>query len=253
MIFSVVAWWVNSASDRYVLSWICGGGVSGVYAVAYKIPSILSMFGNVFSQAWSISAIKEFDPDDSDGFFGGTFGLMSFAMSLACSAVMIFDIPLAWFLYANDFFEAWRFVPPLLMSVVFDVLCQFIGGVFTATKDTKTLSYTTISGALVNVVLNFALVPFFGAMGAAVATMLGYGGVLVARIIALRKHIQMRFSWRKVGCTYAFLFVQLAVSEFGLKLIPLQVVLMACMIYVNRREFGKVFVTAKNALPGIGK
>lgn len=101
--------------------------------------------------------------------------------------------------------------------------------------------------------LNFALIPFFGAMGAAVATMLGYGGVLVARIIALRKHIQMRVSWRKVGCTYVFLFVQLVVSEFGLKLIPLQVVLMACMIYVNRREFGKVFATAKNALPGIGK
>ncbi|MFR7798074.1 MAG: oligosaccharide flippase family protein [Collinsella sp.] len=76
LIFSVVAWWVNSASDRYILSWICGVGVSGVYAVAYKIPSILSMFGNVFSQAWSISAIKEFDPDDSDGFFGRTFGLM---------------------------------------------------------------------------------------------------------------------------------------------------------------------------------
>lgn len=253
LIFSVVAWWVNSASDRYILSWICGVGVSGVYAVAYKIPSILSMFGNVFSQAWSISAIKEFDPDDSDGFFGGTFGLMSFAMSLACSAVMIFDIPLAWFLYANDFFEAWRFVPPLLMSVVFDVLCQFIGGIFTATKDTKTLSFTTISGALVNVVLNFALIPIFGAMGAAMATMLGYGGVLVARIIALRKHIQMRVSWRKVGFTYALLFVQLVVSEFGVKLIPLQVVLIACMIYVNRHEFGKVLATAKNVLPGIGK
>ena len=90
-------------------------------------------------------------------------------------------------------------------------------------------------------------------MGAAVATMLGYGGVLVARIIALRKHIQMRVSWRKVCCTYAFLFVQLVVSEFGVKLVPLQVVLMVCMIYVNRHELGKVLATAKNVLPCIGK
>ncbi|MFR7798073.1 MAG: polysaccharide biosynthesis C-terminal domain-containing protein [Collinsella sp.] len=97
-----------------------------------------------------------------------------------------------------------------------------MGGIFTATKDTKTLSFTTISGALVNVVLNFALIPIFGAMGAAMATMLGYGGVLVARIIALRKHIQMRVSWRKVGFTYALLFVQLVVSAFGVMLIPLR-------------------------------
>ena len=240
LIFSVVAWWVNSASDRYILSWICGVGISGVYAVAYKIPSILSMLGNVFSQAWSISAIREFDPEDADGFFGGTFSLMSFAMAISCSAIMIANYPLAKFLYSNAFFEAWRYVPPLLVSVVFDILCQFIGGVFTATKDTKTLSYTTVTGALVNIALNLLLIPKFGAMGAAVATLLGYGGVLTARIVALKKHVQMKVVWKKVVLTYLILGCQLFVSEAGLSMVVLQVILICLMAWINRSEVGRV-------------
>ena len=245
LIFSVVAWWVNSASDRYILSWFCGVGVSGVYAVAYKIPSILSMFGNVFSQAWSISAIKEFDPVDSDGFFGGMFGLMSFVMALACSLIMIVNIPLAWFLYSNDFFLAWKYVPLLLISVVFDVLCQFIGGVFTATKDTRTLSYTTIVGAVINIVLNFALIPLPGGMGAAAATMLGYGGVLSARIIALRKHIKMKIRWNRILLTYVIIGAQLVISMLGFSFIFLQLFLLGCIVVANRHEFMKVLGAVK--------
>lgn len=236
LIFSVVAWWVNSASDRYILTLICGVGVSGIYAVAYKIPSILSMFGNVFSQAWSISAIREFDSKDKDGFFGTTFSLMSFAMTLTCSVIMIANIPIASFLYAKDFFEAWRFVPPLLLAVVFDILCQFIGGVFTATKDTKTLSCTTVAGAALNVVLNLLLIPYLGAMGAAIATMIGYGGVLAARVIALRRHIKMRIAWGKVLTSYGLLIAQLVIAEFGVWLIPAQVAVLFGLVLLHRDE-----------------
>lgn len=248
LIFSVVAWWVNSASDRYILTWFCGVGVSGIYAIAYKIPSVLSMFGNVFSQAWSISAIKEFDPDDSDGFFGSTFALMSFAIALTCSAVMVANIPIASFIYAKDFFEAWRYVPPLLFSVVFDIMCQFIGGVFTATKDTKTLAYTTIAGALVNIALSFALIPPFGAFGAAFATMAGYGAVLVARLVALRKHIRMRVSLGKVVVSYSLLLGQLVVAELGIALVPAQLMFTAAIVVLYRGETKKVVSTLTDVL-----
>ena len=47
LIFSVIAWWINNASDRYILTWMSGVAVSGLYAVSYKIPNILSMFQNI--------------------------------------------------------------------------------------------------------------------------------------------------------------------------------------------------------------
>ena len=69
LVLNAIGWWVNSASDRYVVTWLCGLAVNGIYSVGYKIPSIINVFQTIFNQAWFLSAVKEFDPQDKDGFF----------------------------------------------------------------------------------------------------------------------------------------------------------------------------------------
>lgn len=239
LIFSVTAWWVNNASDRYILTGLAGVAVSGIYAVAYKIPSILTMFQNIFTQAWSISAIKEFDKKDSDGFIGETYTLMNFGMIFSCSVLMILNIPIAKLLYANEFFYAWKFVPPLLLSVVFNAMALFIGSIFTAVKDTKTLSYSTIIGATVNIIFNFLLIPYFGAYGAAVATALGYGVVLIMRHIILRKYIHMKINMKRDIMGYIALLLQIMIAFKGLNYVYFQI-LVLCIIIVLYIDMFKI-------------
>lgn len=236
LIFSSIAWWVNNASDRYILSWLSGVAISGVYAVAYKIPNLLSIFQNIFTQAWSISAIKEFDKDDSDGFIGNMYIMMNFAMVIMCSFIMIMDIPLAKVLYSNDFYEAWKFVPLLLLSVVFNAMALFIGGIFTAVKDTKTLSISTIVGALVNTICNFIFIYFWGAYGAALATMIGYFVTLIMRHIILKKHICMKVNMTREIGVYCLLLIQAVTAMIGLKLIPIQVLILCLIFFLYRYE-----------------
>lgn len=71
-----IGWWINNVSDRYIVTWICGLAANGVYSVAYKIPSLLSMFQQIFNQAWTISAVKEYDQDSSE-FYSTMVGCMS--------------------------------------------------------------------------------------------------------------------------------------------------------------------------------
>ena len=59
-----------------IVTWICGLAANGVYSVAYKIPSLLSMFQQIFNQAWTISAVKEYDQDSSE-FYSTMVGCMS--------------------------------------------------------------------------------------------------------------------------------------------------------------------------------
>lgn len=236
LIFSVIAWWINNASDRYILSWMSGVAVSGLYAVSYKIPNILSMFQNIFAQAWSISAIKEFDKNDTDRFMSNTYNMMNFGMTALCSGIMIVNIPVAKILYSNDFFEAWYYVPPLLIAVVFNAMALFIGSIFTAVKDTKTLSVSTIIGAVVNTVCNFVFIYLWGAYGAALATMLGYAVVLGMRHIILRKHIILHLNWVRDLFVYVILLIQLVLSLFGVKTVLLQVIPFAVILILFRRE-----------------
>ncbi|MCD7836911.1 MAG: oligosaccharide flippase family protein, partial [Lachnospiraceae bacterium] len=72
-IFTALAWWANSGIDRYFVTGICGVDQNGIYSISYKIPTMLGIFQNIFNQAWILSAITEFDRNDSDGFFGKTY------------------------------------------------------------------------------------------------------------------------------------------------------------------------------------
>ena len=248
LIFSVIAWWVNTASDRYILSWLSGVAVSGIYAISYKIPSLLSMFQNIFFQAWSISAIKEFDKDDSDGFIGNMYTMMNFAMVVVCSGLMIMNIPIAKILYANEFFEAWKFVPPLLISVVFNAMALFIGSIFTAVRDTKTLSISTIIGAIVNTACNFLFIYCWGAYGAALATLLGYGVVFLMRHIILRKHIRMKIKWRRDIITYIFLVTQMIFAVFAMRFIWVQIIICLGILLLYYKEIKALVQLIRNKL-----
>ncbi len=233
LIFSVISWWINNASDRYIVTWIAGISVSGLYAISYKIPSILTAFQNVFAQAWSISAIKEFDKNDSDGFVGKMFTIMNFFLCIMCSIIMIFNVYLAKLLYAGEFYYAWHYVPPLLLSVVFNAMSLFIGSIFTAVKDTKTLSLSTIIGAIVNIILNIILISWFSAYGAAIATVFSYFVVLLIRNIIIQKHIRMKTNNYKNYLSYFILLIQMILSYFGNKYLLLQALLIILLIIIN--------------------
>jgi O-antigen/teichoic acid export membrane protein len=236
LIFNVLAWWINNASDRYILTWISGVAASGIYAVAYKIPNILSVFQSIFYQAWSISAVKEFDRDDTDGFNGNVYTLMSFSMSAACSGLLILNVPISGFLYGDAFLDAWKYAPPLLLSVVFNAMSLFIGGIFTAVKDTKTLATTTIFGAVFNTVLNFILIPRFSAYGAAIATLAGYIAVWIMRYGILRKHIRIRVNLLREMAVSLLLIVQMVLAFRGTTYVIGQILIFLMIIWLYRSQ-----------------
>ena len=59
LIPTAVFWWIMGVSDRYLVKWFVGSDANGIYAVAYKIPTILTILATVFMDAWQLSAIAE--------------------------------------------------------------------------------------------------------------------------------------------------------------------------------------------------
>lgn len=214
LILNSVAWWINNSSDRFIVTYLCGVAINGIYSVAYKIPSILTTLQTVFYNAWSISAVTEFDPEDSDGFIGKTYSVYCFLNSVACSVIMIFSIPIAKLLYQKEFFSAWEYTPFLLVGTFFCGISLVQGCIFTAVKQTAIVSKTTIMGAVVNTVLNIILVFYIGAQGAAISTMIGYFTTYIYRHICLRKIIHMNVDWVKHFCSVVLLTIQAIITAF---------------------------------------
>ena len=240
LVANSLAWWLNNASDRYILTFFCGAAVNGIYAVSYKIPTILSTIQSVFYSAWSISAITEFDKDDSDGFIGNVYSLYSAASYIGCSILLIGNVFIAKILYSNDFFVAWKYVPFLLVGTVFNGIALFEGCIFTAVKRTKDVSRTTIMGALVNTIINFLLIPFIGATGAALSTMIGYMTVWIIRTLQLRSIVKMKVDWN-IQIASAFLILIQAVFAVFVKSNLIQVIPIIILIVIQRKIFVKVY------------
>lgn len=208
LIANSVAWWINNMSDRYVIIFFCGLAENGIYSVSSKIPAILNIFQTIFYQAWTLSAVKDFDPEDKNGFFANTYRAYNCCMVVICSIIIVGDKILAKFLYVKDFYVAWRYVPWLTVAIVFGSMSGYIGGFFSAVKNSKIFAYSTIAGAVSNIILNFILTPFLGALGAAIATTACYFVVWVMRYWQSKKFIKMKVRIGRDLVTYGLLVVQ---------------------------------------------
>lgn len=215
LIVNSLAWWINNASDRYILTYISGAAANGIYSVAYKIPTILSSVQEVFYNAWSISAITEYDEEDRDGFVGNMYTMYSVVSIAVCSLILLANIPLARMLYSKDFFAAWRYVPFLLVGTMFNGLALFMGCIFSAAKKTGEVSRTTMAGAAVNTICNFFFIYWIGAIGAALATLLGYLVTWGMRLYRAKRIIHMKVEWKRHFFSCFLLIVQavLAINE----------------------------------------
>lgn len=249
LVLNAIGWWINSASDRYIVTWICGVAANGIYSVGYKIPSILNVFQTIFNQAWVLSSVKEFDPEDKDGFFVNIYNVYEFLMVGVCALLIVFTRFIARILYAKGFYNAWVYVPFLTISIVFGALSGLIGGVFAAAKDSKVFSISTLVGAAVNTALNVVLVFAMGPMGAAIATAISYTMVWAIRLICVKRHMVLRVrlgrditSYIVLGALTGILFLPISRVVF----VIFSVALLSVLVWLYRGEAKQVVRKIKN-------
>lgn len=207
LIANCIAWWVNTVSDRYIVVFFCGLAETGIYSVAGKIPSILNIFQGIFSQAWALSAVKDYDPEDKNGFFANLYNAYNCMLVILCSIVILMNKIIASFIYSKDFFVAWRYVPWLTIAIVFGALNGFFCGIFVAVKASGITARCTIVGAVVNLIANILLTPVYGPMGAAVATALCYVVVWSMTLFHAKKFIKFRMNLKRDILSYILLVV----------------------------------------------
>ena len=208
LIFITIGWQINNVADRYTVTLLSGIEENGVYSISYKIPAILNAIQVVFIQAWQISAIKEFGSSNKEAFYTKTYKGCQVIMITLCSLLIIFTKLLAKILFANEFYMAWIYVPILLIYIVFNTLSGTLGAIFSAAKDTKKLAISGIAGALTNIVLNFILVYKYGAMGAAVATLISSIVIWLIRMLATKQHVTLKINYFSNIIQYILLTIQ---------------------------------------------
>lgn len=189
-------WWVMDASDKFIITYFLGVNANGIYAISKKLPTIIDTFHSIFNQAWQISAIEEVDSVNSVEFTSNIYKIYTYLLFLIVGGLLVVSRIVVKYLLSSSYYESWKYIPFLLLSVSFSSLSGFLSANFIANEKTSIIFKTTLYGAVVNTILNFILIPFIGINGAAIATMASYYMVLIIRerLIIKNKGIEILFN-----------------------------------------------------------
>ncbi len=198
LIPTTLFWWITNVSDRYMVSYFISADANGLYDLAYKVPTMITVVSGIFSDAWQMSAFTEKGPG-RDRFFSNIFNAYQALIFTAASGLILFCKPITAMLVLgpkNAFYPAWQYIPLLVIATVFSCFVTFLGSIYMVGRKSIATLLTTILGAAVNVGLNLLLIPDpkFGVNGAAFATFMSYLVVFLVRIADTRRIVRLR--WR---------------------------------------------------------
>lgn len=253
LIPSTVFWWITGVSDRYMVAYFCSDEVNGLYAAAYKVPTLLTYVVIIFNDAWKLSAVAESDNrEECARFYSGVFKyyiavMFSGGAILAVGAQIFSKI-----LFAESYFSAWIYIPILSVATVFTALDTFLGSAYFTVKRTGMSFWTSFIGALLNVALNVILIPsdsiIGGAVGASIATMISYFTVFVIRAVTMRKFIPFRmYPVRLIINTLMITAIAVIMTVWGSEI---KGILTACAVLLISLVFNgrDIFLGCKDAL-----
>ena len=210
LIPTAVFWWIMGVSDRYMVKWFLGSDANGIYAVAYKIPTILTILATVFMDAWQLSAIAESDGDRQAHlrFYGRIWDAFASAVFLCAGGIIALSPLLIRLLAEEAYYSAWQYIPVLTLSMAAAAFSNFMGSVYVVTKQSKASFWTSLVGAGSNIVLNLWLIPQIGLQGAAAATFLSCLAVFLIRLVNARQLLPFSLSGRKLALGVGILLLQ---------------------------------------------
>lgn len=212
LIPTTVFWWITNVSDRYMVKGIIGDHINGLYAAAFKIPTLLILASGIFIEAWQFSAVTERDTEskkEHERFFGTVFDSFQGMLFICGAGLIAFSKIFADILFAKGYYEAWMYMPLLVAATIFSSLVTFMGSVYLVDKKSVHSFVTAFVGAAVNIVFNLILIPSpLGANGAALATFLSYFIVFMIRAGNTRRFIRFDLHTPKLIVNTAVVGIQ---------------------------------------------
>jgi len=195
--------WVTNFSDRLFLVKLADTEEVGLYSVGVRIASALVLLLTAFRLAWPAFAYSIEDDREARRTYGYVLTYLVFATTWVATALALLSPWIVEWIAAPAFASSSRIVGPLAFSTVaFAAYIVVAIGVGRA-KRTQFNWIVTGAAAAVNVALNLLLIPPYGMMGAAVATIAAYTTMFVGMAWWAQRIYPVPYQWRRVSLAAA--------------------------------------------------
>ena len=190
--------------DRPILKALTDEATVGVYQANYRLGILMMLLVSMFDYAWRPFYLTHYNDSDAKPMFARVFTYLVALLAFVLVAVSFFieDLIqikiLGGYFFNQAYWSGVAIVPWILLSYIFaGAYGNFVIGV-NIEKKTHYLPLITGAGAVVNVVANYLLVPYFGMMGAAYATLASYVTMAIGIYFPSQRLYRVEYEWGKV-------------------------------------------------------
>lgn len=167
-------YWLFNSCDKLMITNMISVGAAGIYSVGSKLGQASQLIYTAFAGGWqyfAFSTMKEDNQVQSNSLIFEYLGVISFIAGIFMSAwsYLIFKI-----LFEGEYVQGYVVAPYLFLAPLMQMLFQVACNQFLVIKKTWPNMLILLGGAIVNVIINFTLIPILGIEGAAIATLIGY-------------------------------------------------------------------------------
>ena len=195
---SALALWATNFSDRFFLVKLADAREVGLYSIGVRVASAIVLLLTAFRMAWPAFAYSIEDDDEARRTYGFVLTYLVFVASWLALALGLLSPWIVHLLTTPAFYPASRVVAPLAFAgVAFAGYIVMAIGVGRARRTQFNWVVTGIA-AVVNVALNLILIPPYGMMGAAIATVAAYSVMFLGMIVNAQAVYRVPYQWRRV-------------------------------------------------------
>ncbi len=190
--------------DRPILGHLTNLGTVGIYNANYKLGIFMMLFVSMFQYAWQPFFLQNAEEKNAKELFSKVLSYFTIAASFILIIVSLFisDIVriniFGYSIIGKAFWSGLDIVPVILFGYLFNGLYViFTAGIFIKEKSIY-VPFITGLGAVVNIAVNFALIPSMRMMGAAIATLAAYFAMAVCLYIVTQKIYKIEYEYKKM-------------------------------------------------------
>lgn len=182
---------ILNQADRIMINSMCGSSDAGIYSVAYNFALLLSLVTNGINSSLTPYIYQCMKVNDTKKLKKDTTAIVLLVAIL--SVVLICFVPdLFKLMLPASYLPALKVIPPVTVGAYFLFLYPLFGSIEFYYEENKYVTYASIIGAIMNVILNYIFIKLFGFIAAAYTTMVCYLGFSVAHYMFMMKILKRK-------------------------------------------------------------
>ena len=186
LLFHALSFLILGQADRIMIGHMVGKSEAAIYSVAYSIGQMIIIFQSSLNQVFQPYRFKKMEKREWNEINKTTNAIILFIFIIVILFMLV--VPeVIMSLFTKDYSETIEILPPIIVSVFFIFIYNIFSDVEAYFNKTSYIMYATIISAVINIVLNYFGILFFGYKICAYTTLICYMALTVIHYIFVRK------------------------------------------------------------------